>query len=377
MPWQEQSVMSLRQEFVALAHQEDANIRELCRRSGISAKTGYKWLRRDRDGADRLADRSRRPHTSPTKTAPDLEAQVVALRRAHPAWGGRKLAVVLARTGACPSLAPSTITTILHRHGLITPDVDAPRRWRRFEHAAPNDLWQLDFMGHRPVEDGQRVHPLTILDDHSRFALAVMACPHERQELVQPHLTACFQRYGLPWAILTDNGPPWGTSGAGGLTTLEAWLLRLGVDLWHGRAYHPQTQGKVERFHGTIAAEVFAHRRLPDLGACQPVFDAFRLIYNHERPHAALDLAVPASRYAPSRRAFPATLPEIVYGPDDQVRLVRDQGAISFQNHSWFISRGLIGLPVAVRPTTTDGQFQVFFCQRQVATLDLRVVREV
>jgi transposase InsO family protein len=267
--------------------------------------------------------------------------------------------------------APSTITDILHRHELIAPNPDAPRRLQRFEHAAPNDLWQLDFMGHRPLAAGGRVYPLTLADDHARFALGLFACPHERGDLVQAHLTTCFQRYGLPRAILSDNGPPWGTTGSGGITALEAWLLRLGVDLWHGRAYHPQTQGKVERLHGTIAAEVFAHRHLPDLAACQPVFDAFRHTYNQERPHEALGYAVPASRYQPSPRAFPATLPELTYGPDDQVRLVRAQGAISFGNRSYFISRGLIGLPVAVRPTTTDGLFQVVYCQREVARIDL------
>jgi Integrase core domain len=232
-------------------------------------------------------------------------------------------------------------------------------------------------MGHRGLGDGQRVHPLTLLDDHSRFALGLFACPHERQDLVRAHLTTCFQRYGLPQAILTDNGPPWATSGGGGLTALEAWLLRLGIEVWHGRVYHPQTQGKVERLHGTIAAEVFAHRHFPHLAACQPAFDAFRVTYNRERPHEALGYAVPISRYTPSSRPFPATLPEIGYGPDDQVRLVRDQGAISFHNRSYFISRGLIGLPVAVRPTTTDGVFQVVYCQSEVATIDLHDHPEV
>ncbi|MCC6312792.1 MAG: IS481 family transposase [Thermomicrobiales bacterium] len=374
MPWQEQSAMSLRQEFVALASHEHVNIRELCRRYGISAKTGYKWLGRARvDGAAGLVDRSRRPRVSPTRTAAELEARVVDLRRAHPTWGGRKIAAVLTRTlEAAP--APSTITAILHRHGLIAADPASPRRWRRFAHPAPNVLWQLEFMGHRALADGQRVHPLTILDDHSRFALGLLACACEQRAVVQMHRTVCFRRYGLPQAILTDHGPPWG---GGGVTALEAWLIRLGIELWHGRAYHPQTQGKIERLHGAIAADVFAHRRLPHLSACQPAFDAFRTIYNHERPHAALGDAVPASRYVPSPRAFPAALPEIVYGPDDQVRRVRDQGAIGFRGRSWFISRGLIGLPVAVRPTTTDGLFQVVFCHKEVTTLDLRAAKEV
>ena len=275
--------------------------------------------------------------------------------------------------------APSTVTGILRRHGLLVPGDDAPRRWQRFEHDAPNDLWQLDFMGHLPLADGQRVHPLTLLDDHSRFALGVVACPHEQQPLVRDQLTRAFRRYGLPVAILADNGPPWGTSGAGGVTALEAWLLRLGVGLWHGRAYHPQTQGKVERFHGTIAADVFAHRPPPaDLAACQARFDGFRATYNLERPHAALPgHRPPSSRYSPSPRPFPEAMPPVIYGPDDQVRKVRGQGSISFRNRVHFIGRGLVGEPVAVRPTTTDGVYAVLYCHQQVQTIDLRDPDEV
>jgi transposase InsO family protein len=372
MPFAERTMDALRREFAVLANREGANLSELCRRYGVSRPTGRLWRERYRQaGAAGLVDRSRRPHQSPSRTAAAVEAAVEALRAQHPAWGGRKLAAALARQGlAAP--APSTITAILQRHGLLRPDADAPRRWQRFEHAAPNDLWQLDFMGHRPLAQG-RVHPLTLLDDHSRFALGLVACPNEQQAVVQTHLTACFRRYGLPIAILTDNGPPWGTSGAGGITTLEAWLLRLGVDLWHGRAYHPQTQGKVERFHGTIAAEVFQPAPpFPDLAAAQRRFDAWRGVYNEARPHQGLAFAVPLDRYTPSPRPFPETLPSLGYGPDDAERTVRDQGAIFFAGRAYFVSRGLIGQRVAVRPTTTDGVFAVVYCTRQVATVDQR-----
>jgi transposase InsO family protein len=371
MPWQEQTVEGQRRDFVALAQQEGANRRALCRQFGISAKTGYKLLRRAQDGEVELRDHARRPHTSPTQTAPVIEAQVIALRQEHPAWGGRKIHHWLHRDG-CPTVpAPSTITDILRRHGLLTATDTHPRRWQRFEHPAPNDLWQLDFMGHVAMESA-RLHPLTLLDDHSRYALGLFACANQQLTVVQTHLTACFQRFGLPAALLTDNGPPWGSSGNGGITAFEAWVLRLGIRVVHGRAYHPQTQGKVERLHRTIAAEVTRFRPLPDLATAQHAFDRFRTCYNHERPHEALDYAVPASRYQSSPRPFPTTLPEIVYGPDDTVRRVRDQGAISFGNRSVFISRGLIGLPVAVRTTVTDGLFQVVFCAQQVATIDLR-----
>lgn len=376
MPWQEQSTMSLRQEFVAAVTAETVSVRALCRRYGISPKTGYKWLARARDMAEGeassgwAADRSRRPHTSPGRTEATIAAVVIAVRTAHPTWGGRKIHHRLVQQGHADVPAPSTITDILHRHGLVTPRPPAPD-WQRFEHPAPNALWQLDFMGHHPLGTGGRVHPLTLLDDHSRFALCLTACANEQQSVVQTHLTACFERYGLPRVLLTDNGPPWGTSGAGGMTRLEAWLIRLGIAVWHGRVYHPQTQGKVERLHGTISRDVFGSTPFPALAAAQAGFDTFRSCYNHERPHEHLGYAVPASRYAPSPRPFPPVLPEPLYPPDDVVRKVRAQGAISYANRSHFISRGLVGEVVAVRPTDTDGVVAVYFCQQQVATIDL------
>jgi transposase InsO family protein len=367
--------MSERQEFVALAQQEEIPITELCRRFGISRKTGYKWLARARTGAP-LSERSRRPHTMPRQTTPEVEAAVVQLRAEHPRWGGRKLNHALARQGMMQPPMPSTITGILRRHGLLV--ADPPRRpGIRFEHPAPNELWQLDFMGHRAL-DADRVHPLTLLDDHSRFALALAACADQQHATVKAQLTAVFRRYGLPRAVLTDNGAPWRAAGeVMGLTRLEAWWLQLGIDPWHGRPRHPQTQGKVERFHGTIAAEVFAQRQLPNLLTAQAAFDAFRTTYNHARPHEALAYAVPAERYQPSPRPFPDVLPEIVYGPDDTVRIVTGHGSISWQRQRIFIGRGLVGLPVGVRPTTDDGVWHVVFCQRHVATIDQRVPEEV
>jgi transposase InsO family protein len=375
MPWQERSIMSERQEFVALASQEGASLSRLCDQYGISRKTGYKWLARAAAGDYALADQSRRPRSSPTQTPPAMEARILALRSTHPSWGGRKLHHRLRATGIADVPAPSTITAILRRHGLLVAD-PPPRDFLRFEHAAPNALWQMDFMGHRPVTTG-RVHPLTLLDDHSRFALTVTACANEQQATVTDHLTAAFRQYGLPRIILTDNGAPWGTAGMGGLTALEAWLLRLGVEPWHGRIRHPQTQGKVERFHGTLAAEVFAHRHFADLTEAQVQFDAFRQCYNLERPHEALAYAVPASRYQPSSRPFLETVPPVTYGPDDVVRTVSVHGSISWQRRRHFISRGLVGEPVALRPTREEHCWAVIYCQRQVARIDLNHPDEV
>jgi transposase InsO family protein len=370
MPWQEQSLMTVREEFVRLAQQEEVPITELCRRYGISRKTGYKWLARAAAGETSWADRSRRPRTSPRTTAPEIEARVLALRDAHPAWGGRKLHHVLLQQEEVPPPAASTITAILRRHGRLPPLARPSHAYQRFEHPAPNALWQVDFMGQPALPTG-KVHPLTVLDDHSRFALAVVACPHQQVALVQEHLTTTFRRYGLPQRILTDNGSPWRDPGASGLTALEAWLLRLGIAISHGRPYHPQTQGKVERLHRTLWAEVVGIRALPDLATAQARFDAWRTIYNQQRPHEALDYAVPASRYRPSPWPFPEEVPPIVYGPDDVVRRVYHPGRISFRGRQYFIGHGLIGLPVALRPTGKEGVWTVWYCQRQVATLDL------
>jgi transposase InsO family protein len=375
MPWREASTMSLRAEFVALASQEGANIRALCRRYGISAKVGYKRLARyRREGAAGLADRSRRPRRSPGRTPAALEAQIVALRDRHPAWGGRKLRRRLLDLGLERVPSASTITAVLARHGrLDLPHVARHPRWQRFEHAAPNDLWQVDFKGYRPLALGRgRCHPLSVLDDHSRFLLGLAACPDEQEGTVQAQLTALSRRDGLPWRVLTDNGPPWGAAGLGAITALEAWLLRLGVAVCHGRPRHPQTQGKVERFHRTVEAEAGGDWRYPDLAACQAAFDRWRAVYNLERPHEALGLATPASRYRPSPRPFPETLPPVEYGPGEVVRKVQGDGTLSYRNRLYRVGKGLRGQPVALRPTPDEGVLAIYLGRAQVGLLDLR-----
>jgi len=326
MPWQECSIMSQRLEFVRLAGQDGANVSALCRRYGISRKTGYKWLMRHRVAGDGgLVDRSRRPHHHPAQTVPEVEAAVLAVRTVHPAWGGRKINAWLERRGvAAPS--PSTITRILERNGLLAAAEERPQRsWQRFEAEAPNDLWQMDFKGRVRLGKGE-VFPLSVLDDHSRFAVGLFACPDQKQVTVQSHVTDLFQRYGLPRRILTDNGPPWGPSRTYGVTAFEAWLIRLGIRVSHGRIYHPQTQGKVERFHGSLAAEVLRGPQLLDQVQCQQAFDRWRDCYNLERPHDALELAVPVDRYLPSPRPMPTEMSPLLYGPGDAVRMVKRHG---------------------------------------------------
>ena len=372
MPWKETSIMSSRTEFVALAHAPGANIRQLCRRFGISSRTAYKWLARYADaGAEGLPDRSRRPHHSPRRTPPAVEAQVRAVRQAHPAWGGRKIHHYLRARGVEGVPSASTITAILRRHGLLSAEAHAaPSAWRRFEADAPNHLWQMDFKS--PIRlPGGVCNPLTVLDDHSRYALGLQACADQTGPTVQTQLTQLFTTYGLPYAFLVDNGSPWCGQHPASLSTVSVWLIQLGIEVYHARPYHPQTLGKDERFHRTLQAELLASAAFRDIAHTQRAFARWRLDYNTQRPHEALAMAVPAARYCVSNRPFTSANPPIEYGPSDHVRKVQTKGEFHFQGRTFHLSRTLKGKPIALRATDADGQFDVFFCHKKLAQLDL------
>lgn len=378
MPWKEVSIVSQRKEFVEFAQDEQANIRELSRRFGISPMTGYKWKERYAQyGDDGLLDISRRPHSSPNRTSYEMEQRILELRDSHPAWGGRKIRRRLMDMGHEQVPSPSTITAILKRNGRIDGDEAVKHKaFVRFEHDAPNQLWQMDFKGHFPTDEG-RCHPLTVLDDHSRFSLGLEACHNELGQTVEDKLKAIFRMYGLPQRMLMDNGPPWSYppgsyQGEPVFTTLEVWLMRLGVDVSHGRPYHPQTQGKDERFHRTLMVELIQGRTFTGIEHCQIEFDKWRHIYNFERPHQALGLDVPASRYSISKRTFPEKLHEIEYGTDDQLRKVQGKGEISFQGLNFKVGVAFKGHTVAIRPTTVDGLWNVFYSTNKIAQIDLR-----
>jgi transposase InsO family protein len=373
MPWQEVTRMSLRLEFVTMARKERSNLAEICRRFGISRKIGYKWLERyGLEGITGLQDRSRRPQTSPSRTPDPMEEAVLEVREKHATWGGRKIKARLQTLGWQDVPAASTITEILRRHGCIDPEESGKHKaWNRFEAEAPNVLWQMDFKGHFEAAEG-RCHPLTVLDDHSRYSLGLQACADEKGDTVHGHLVSIFRRYGLPQRILVDNGSPWGSDGDHPFTLLTVWLMRQGIRVSHSRPYHPQTLGKDERFHRTLWAEVSQYCVGLNLEACQGRFEGWREMYNFERPHEALEMAVPASRYQPSSRSFQESLPPTEYGPGDQVRKVQQRGKISYGNREYALPKAFCGHSVALRPTPQDGVMDVFFCDQKIMHLDLK-----
>jgi transposase InsO family protein len=372
MPWRKVSLMDQRKELILLLQQAAVNRRELFRRFGISPRTGYKWLARATGGEkDWARDRSRRPHVSPMQSPKDIEAAVLEIRDAHPAWGARKIRRRLQdRRDSVP--VTSTVHAILSRHDRI-PAPTQPPQYIRFEHPVPNDVWQMDFKGRFALGDRQMCHPLTMVDDHSRYAVCLQACTNEQSETVQQHLEQTFRRYGLPNAFLVDNGVPWGTCSEVRWTKLRVWLLKLGVNVIYARPHHPQTKGKNERFHRTLKAEVLSMTTFKNARELQKAFDRWRHVYNTERPHQSLDYDVPSDRYRPSPRSLPSKLREPEYEEGTIVRRASAQKAnFRFGKRRWHAPEAFRGELLAIRPLDTDGQFGVFFGAHQIACIDLK-----
>jgi transposase InsO family protein len=369
MPWKESSAMSQRAEFVQAAMQAHANMRALCREYGITARTGYKWIKRyQQQGEAGLYERSRRPKHSPQKSSPILEEAVLGVRDAHPAWGGRKIRWQLGKEGMPLIPSASTITAILHRHDQIQPEEsDKHRTLQRFEMEQPNQLWQMDFKGHFEMANGALCHPLTVLDDHSRFLVGLKACQAERSKTVKPRLESIFEEYGLPERMLMDNGSVW----QGYHTGLTFWLVRLGIQVVHGRPYHPQTQGKDERLHRTLKEELLRHQSFFDWSDCQNKFDAWRDMYNYERPHQALDMQPPATHYQPSLRLFTGQFPLLAYQLGDMLRTTDIYGRVIFHSKRFRVGKAFCLSQVAIRPTEIDGIFHVFFFKQKIAQISL------
>ena len=347
MPWLETNVRDQRIQFVMTARRPGTTVAAACRAFGISRKTGYKWLRREAAAGTVavLADRSRRPRRSPTRTAATITHRIGELRTAC-GWGGAKLAVLLAAEGVL--VTARTIDRIIQREGWTRRDAAPAPALHRFARRTPNELWQMDAKGAYPLAAGGRCHALSVLDDHSRFAVGLTALPTLDSTGVRAALTRCFEHYGLPQAVLMDHGTPWwSTQGAGGLTRLGVFLLQQGIRLIYGAVRHPQTQGKVERFHRTLGERLRWAGVPTTLAAFRATFTWFCEEYNHVRPHEALDLEPPARHFTASPRRFQPVPRRWVYPLGADVRRVDEHGQMTLAGTRYFISEALAGEEVA------------------------------
>lgn len=377
-PWESEEPELLRQEFVRLASTTGANITELCHRFHISRKTGYKWLERSKR-SQHLKDRSRRPKTISYRVPKHIIDKILSARDLHPQWGAKKLRQYLIMQGTHASELPAhhTVNKILKRHGLITRAVSRQHQpFQRFERSSPNQLWQMDFKGYFSLSNGSDCHPLTIIDDCSRFAVCVAACLDEKFNTVKNVLIRVFMRYGLPDELLIDNGACWKPLNRLKYSEITIWLMRLGIVIIHSHPYHPQTRGKNERFHRTLKEELINNISMKNIDDCQKHFDFWRYTYNHQRPHEAIDMKTPASRYMVSARSYPTQLPPIHYPDGDIIRQVDFNGYFYFERLKIRAGKEFRGLPVAIRQSNEFDQWNVFFCQQKIGTIQIHVVGE-
>jgi len=352
-------------QFVVAAIRKEKPFRTLCKEFGVSTPTGRLWLRRYRaQGIEGIAERSRRPHHSPRKTSTGIEERVVEIRRRYPDWGARKLAYELQRSGM--KLTVSTVHRILLRYGLVREQDRHPSAPQRFEREAPNELWQMDFKS--PIRWGTPVGPLSVLDDHSRYVIVLHAIGQARSDLVRAQLEAAFSECGLPQGMLMDHGTPWWSSMAPlGATNLSLWLMRQGIRLHWSGFRHPQTQGKVERFHGSLQRALELRGTL-DLSP-QAWLDAYRWEHNHVRPHEALGMKTPASRWRPSAKSYDPRPPKWEYPAGAHVVKVDDEGRINLAGRRWKIGKAFIG--EWVQMVTVESRRQIYYCSTLIRELDL------
>ena len=375
MPWREISPMEQRLEFVREFDSELFTMTELAAQYGISRKTGYKWLERyDADGALGLMDRSRRAHESPHATDPEVLATLIRLRQRHPRWGAKKLLTVAARQepkAAWP--CPSTVAAHLKTRGLITvrrrrqPPVVIPSSRAPMTHA--NEVWTTDYKGEFLTGDGRYCYPLTVRDGFSRFVLRCDALLAHTLAVTRPRFERAFAEYGLPERVRSDNGPPFGGPGLGRLSSLAVWWIRLGIVPERIDPGHPEQNGSHEQFHAVLKADTARPPAATAL-AQQRRFRRFCAEYNHERPHEALDQAVPATHYQPSPRSLPRRLPPLEYPGHAEIRRVDQNGYVSW-HHPLFVSAALGGEAVAFEEVD-DGIWTVTFATIVLGRFDER-----
>lgn len=365
MPWKTAGVHMLRMQFVQLVRTQHSSVASACRQFGISRDTGYRWLARyDADPQALLVDRSRRPLVSPARSDDDITRAILDARRQY-GWGARKLHALLLRRGlAVPSIR--TVHAILARHELVArlPRAEAPLR---FERPVPNELWQMDHKCDIEIARVRR-HHLTILDDHSRYLLRLAPVPDRTITTAFSVLWKLMGEVGMPDSILSDNAFSTTFQAPATLSWFDANLICLGIRPVHGRPYHPQTQGKVERLHGTLEREFLPTARRASLAVYQRDIHQWQRLYNTIRPHEGIGDVPPADRWKPSDRRRPSKLPEPQYPAGSLLRKVSTSGDVRWKRRRIMAGRGLVGRPVRI--DETDSSVDLYFAHVKIRSID-------
>jgi putative transposase len=364
--WKETHVMNERMKFIVEWQAGGHSMAELCRCYGVSRKTGYKYVERySAEGPGGLEDRSRAPHHHPNAIDERRELAILALQAKHPTWGAKKLKRWLETyRQQLEWPARSTITEMLDRHGLVRrrrlPRRGLSQHWPLTMAELANQVWGIDFKGWFLTKDGRRCDPLTVSDLCSRYILRLQAVEKPDGRHVWPVLEAAFREVGLPEVIRSDNGPPFASTAAGGLSWLSVQLIKAGVKPERIKPGNPQQNGSHERMHRTLKEDTAdppaANRR-----AQQRRFDEFRRVFNEERPHEALGLDTPAKHYQPSSRIYSGRLREPDYAADHDVRRVRSNGDIKWRGSCIFLSEALIGEPVGIVETEESSLLTIHY----------------
>ena len=367
MPWESRTVEDQRKEF-AQAAMCCNNFSALCREFGITRRTGQKWV--DRYAANEpLTDRSRRPHTSPSRTPEAVEQLILRMRADNPGWGAKTIQDVLVKDGYAGIPCIKTVNNILKRHGCISPEESRKRQpYTRFEKELCNQMWQTDFKGEFRMGDGNYCYPLDIIDDHSRYAIRI--APHlGTANVVIPVFQGAFREFGMPNSILSDNGAQF----AGfrkGYTQFERWLMDLDVLPIHGRIKHPQTQGKIERFHRSMKQELLKHTAIADIEDAQRKLSSWRDKYNNVRPHEALGMKRPAEVYEPSQREYKEKIEKYEYGGAYHVIKVNSWGYVRFDKWQVYLSETMIDQYIEFRPSQDGKTFVACYRNFKIAEFD-------
>ena len=367
MPWERRTVEDQRREFAEAAMQ-CSNFSALCREFGIDRHTGYKWKERY-EACHPLSDKSRRPHTTPTKTPEEVELLILAVRADNPGWGAKTIHKVLTNEGHTNLPCVKTVNNILNRYGCISPEESMKRQpFTRFEKERCNVMWQTDFKGEFRMEDGNYCYPLTILDDHSRFSLKI-APRLSTANVVIPVFLEVFREYGMPESILSDNGAQF----AGfkkGYTQFERWLMDLDILPIHGRIKHPQTQGKIERFHRTMKQELLNHTQVANIEDAQNKFCIWREKYNNIRPHEALNMRTPGEVYELSQREYREKIEKFEYGGEYHIIKVNSWGYARFAHHQVYLSETMANQYIEFRPGPDGETFIACYRNFKIAEFD-------